>query len=85
VQLLLPIACRDKGNKMLSIRNLSLGILAWMAVWVVSLPVADAQPYMWLQNRWKPEQFIHIETGAVQAGPIQPGWWSAMWNIRPAK
>ena len=44
---------------------------------------AHAQSFSWIKNRWKPDQYVHIETGAPQAGPIQPGWWSAMWVVEP--
>jgi len=33
-------------------------------------------------NRWKPEQFLHIERGAIESGRIEPGWLSAMWTIQ---
>ena len=36
-----------------------------------------------LQNRWKPDQFIHIERGRPESGSIQPGWFSAMWILEP--
>jgi hypothetical protein len=28
-------------------------------------------------------QYLHTESGTLQAGTIQPGWWSAMWTLRP--
>ena len=42
---------------------------------------SHAQSYTWLKNRWKSDQYIHVEHGSVQAGAIQPGWWSAMWIL----
>ncbi len=41
---------------------------------------ASAQEYRFIKNRWKPDQYIHIEHGSAQAGSIQPGWWSAQWE-----
>ena len=43
---------------------------------------APAAPsYHWIRNRWKPEQFLHVERPRLEAGPIERGWWSAMWTI----
>ena len=40
---------------------------AWLALLFASLltlPIlAQAQSFSWLQNRWKPDQYIHIERG----------------------
>lgn len=34
-----------------------------------------------IQNRWKPEQYLHIESGRIESGEISEGWFSARWNI----
>ncbi|MCU0870695.1 MAG: hypothetical protein MUF30_14070, partial [Burkholderiales bacterium] len=56
---------------------------AWLFVLTFSLVAvsasAGAQSFVQLKNRWKPDQYVHIENGPPTAGPIQPGWWSAMW------
>jgi hypothetical protein len=38
---------------------------------------------IYLKNYWKPDQYVNIESGALAAGPIQPGWLSAMWTLEP--
>lgn len=40
------------------------------------------QTYLRIVNRWKPDQMIHIQNGAPQAGVAPAGWWSAQWVIR---
>ena len=42
---------------------------------------AQCETFVRIQNVWKPERFINIETGAVKAGTIEDGWWSAMWKV----
>ena len=37
-----------------------------------------------LQNVDLPDYYVNNEQGPISASPIQPGWWSAMWNIQPA-
>ena len=37
----------------------------------------------WIQNRWKPDQYLNIESGFIQSTPIQPGWTSARWTFEP--
>ena len=34
-----------------------------------------------LKNRWKGNQYIHVEQPKPQAGVIQNGWWSAQWTL----
>ncbi len=36
-----------------------------------------------IKNRWKPDLYMHHEHDAVAAGNIQPGWFSAHWEIEP--
>lgn len=45
---------------------------------------ADAAPFKRIENRWKPGQYIHVEHGDVEAGPIKMGWFSAQWKLRRA-
>ena len=33
------------------------------------------------QNRWRANQYLHVQDGSIQSGDVQPGWWSAMWTI----
>lgn len=40
--------------------------------------------FHFFQNRWKPNQHIHVEFGKVEAGKIENGWWSAQWLIEDA-
>ncbi len=60
-------------------RRLSLAALA-LGIAAVPLP---AQQLQRIQNRSRPDTYLHTEQGAVQAGPIQPGWWSADWIVEP--
>jgi hypothetical protein len=46
--------------------------------------LASADEYVRMQNRWKPDNWIHVENGFVQASQAQPGWWSADWVLEPA-
>lgn len=34
-----------------------------------------------IQNRWKPDQYLHIENGVIQSGTILPVWHSALWIL----
>jgi hypothetical protein len=37
----------------------------------------------WIQNRWKPDQYLNIQAGFIQSTPIQPGSTSARWTFEP--
>lgn len=36
-----------------------------------------------LQNASNPRQYIHVENLVPETGPINQGWWSALWIIEP--
>jgi len=36
-----------------------------------------------IRNVFRGDQQIHVETGAVQSSPAQPGWQSAQWQVEP--
>jgi hypothetical protein len=37
-----------------------------------------------IQNRWKTDQYLHIENGPIKVGPLgKPDWWSAQWELVP--
>jgi len=57
-----------------------------LGLWLLTASGGFAQnaDYIRLQNRWKPEQFLNIEHGRLESGPIQPGWFSAMWLLEDA-
>ena len=38
--------------------------------------------YFWIENKWKPDHRINVENGAIAAGPIQDGAWSAHWELK---
>src|ERR1700741_2054141 len=48
-------------------------------------PVVTPPPgvFVRIHNRWKTDQFLHIEHGVIESGPIQAAWWSAQWTIEP--
>lgn len=63
-----------------------LNILSRLALlFVITLMpgFASADQYVQMQNRWKPDQWIHVEHGPVQVGQVQQGWWSKDWVIEP--
>lgn len=34
-----------------------------------------------IRNRWKPDRFLHVERGPLEAGTISPYWDSAFWTL----
>jgi tetratricopeptide (TPR) repeat protein len=36
-----------------------------------------------IRNRWKDDQYLHIEHGKIESSKINLGWWSAQWIIDP--
>ena len=36
--------------------------------------------YVYIQNKWKTNIYVHKQNGYTQAGEIQSSWWSAMWK-----
>ncbi len=34
-----------------------------------------------IHNRWKPDQFLNIESGRLTSGAIRGGWYSARWAV----
>ncbi len=64
--------------------RVSFCLLAWF--WLVALAIpsqAQNSEYSRFQNRWKPDQYLNVEHGQIESGPIAPGWFSAMWTIEP--
>jgi hypothetical protein len=58
----------------------------WSADWqlVYQLPIFGdpaGQSVFWIQNRWKPDQYLNVESGAIQSTTIGPGWLSARWTF----
>ncbi len=50
----------------------------------LSLNFLQAQDFKQIQNRWKPNQYLHNESGKIEAGPLgAPGWHSAHWQFIP--
>jgi hypothetical protein len=55
---------------------------AWLAFIVVAAVASSAAARAdRIQNRWKPDQFLHVENGKIEAGPVRPDWLSAQWSI----
>jgi hypothetical protein len=54
---------------------------SWYSAMWTAAPTGDGWNY--IQNRWQPNQWIHIEnlTGTAQYANVQTGWFSAMWNF----
>jgi len=58
----------------------------WSADWqlVYQLPLfgdPGGQSVFWIQNRWKPNEYLNVESGTIQSTPIGPGWLSARWTF----
>ena len=68
-------------------QKLANAAIAIGAVALATSSAAEAQSsdYVNLQNRWKPNQSIHIEQGSIESSPIQPGWHSAQWSLVPVE
>jgi hypothetical protein len=48
---------------------------------IVGAVSLHAQDFYQFKNRWKPEEFIHVEQPQPASGTIQPGWHSAQWTL----
>ena len=44
---------------------------------VLSMLPAVASAFDRIENRWKANEYLHIERGQLESGPIKPGWLSA--------
>ncbi len=58
----------------------------WSAQWAfdVQSPVQGdpvSTKAFWIHNRWKPNEYLNVESGSLQSTPIQPGWLSARWTL----
>lgn len=55
--------------------------LWWSAQWkLVEMRVGTTQVFR-IQNRWKPDQYLHVENGVIQSGTILAGWHSSLWIL----
>lgn len=66
-------------------QQLSLGEIQpnwWSAMWRKIPTVAG---FFLLQNRYRPTEYLHIQNGKLELGPIAEGepWWSAQWREVP--
>lgn len=70
-----PMIVRQSGSRdaMVTLSGMAFGAP------VATMPGAVVH----IQNRWKPTEFLHIEHGALESGPILPEWWSAQWEVEP--
>ena len=50
---------------------------------LLTVQPAAAQEFIRLENKWKPEQQVHVQSGPVTSGETQPGWYSAQWLTEP--
>jgi hypothetical protein len=55
-------------------------LTATLMACIVSL---SAQDFYQIQNRWKSNEFIHVEQPKPATSAIQPGWLSAQWILEP--
>jgi len=73
--------CLEKGRLYLGARGQDSPTL-----WIIeepSKPAAAPPPktYFRLLSGASPQAGVHVETGAPSCGSIQPGWFSAMWEV----
>lgn len=54
-----------------------------VVILMISATSITAQNFYQLQNRWKSNEFIHVQEPNPSAGAIEPGWWSAQWILEP--
>ncbi|MEM9305224.1 MAG: hypothetical protein AAGE01_24150 [Pseudomonadota bacterium] len=45
--------------------------------------IAPQTGHRLLQSRWHPEDYLHVEHGAIETSPAEPGWVSARWAQIP--
>ena len=38
-----------------------------------------------IQNYWKRDQYLNVESGRIASTRIQPNWWSAQWYLEPVQ
>jgi hypothetical protein len=58
----------------------------WSAQWDFDVqPFVEGDPLstkvFWIHNRWKPNEYLNIQSGTLQSTSIQPGWLSARWSL----
>lgn len=58
-------------------------ILLTLCLLLAGISSLCAQTFYQLKNRWKPDEFIHVEQPQPASGTIQPGWHSAQWILEP--
>jgi hypothetical protein len=69
-----------------AVSTIGLGWLSAQWTIIAQVPVAGDPPgqfVYWIQNRWKPDQYLNVESGSIQSSPIAPGWLSARWTFEP--
>ncbi|MEQ8302930.1 MAG: hypothetical protein RIB47_06035 [Cyclobacteriaceae bacterium] len=54
-----------------------------LLICLTNIFVVAAQDFFQLKNRWKPNEYIHVEQPSPASSGIQPGWWSAQWIFEP--
>lgn len=83
------VRLQNQWYKNLYINNegeqLSLGEIQpnwWSAMW---RKVPTVSGFFLLQNRYRPTEYLHIQNGKLELGPIAEGepWWSAQWREVP--
>ncbi len=48
--------------------------------------IAGGGDFKKIQNRWKPNIYLHIENGPIKSGQLgKPDWWSAQWEMIPVQ
>jgi len=43
---------------------------------------ADSKAF-WIRNRWKPNEYLNIQSGSLQSSAIGQYWLSARWTLEP--
>ena len=74
---------KQEGKAMTYLKRLPIFGVIFMALLVVTVFVSKsyAQSSFGLQNRWKTNEFIHIQNGSPQSSAIDQRWMSAQWRL----
>ncbi|MEQ8425623.1 MAG: hypothetical protein RIA63_12990 [Cyclobacteriaceae bacterium] len=51
------------------------------ALLTVAITTIQAQDFYQIKNRWKTNEYIHVEQPTPASGAIDQGWWSAQWTF----
>lgn len=62
-----------------------LPVVGLLLIFILTAAQTVAQGVYQIQNRWKTNEFVHVEQPQPVSGPIAPGWLSAQWKLVPVE